>query len=106
MTTISSSIHAAITPGSAVALTEDIRDADKAMPVLAAGTRAIVSYITGTRATVIVQPVVTAKPYKGGRRAGLTTTGGKMRTIPLDKLAPISDGWQFFEPTGCIGSRA
>ena len=94
----------AITPGIAATITADVMDADKSLPVLKAGTRVIVSYITIERATVIVQPVVTARPYKGKARAGLTMSGGKMRTVPLNKLAPIADGWQFFEPAGCIGS--
>lgn len=86
-----------IAPGIAVTLTADVADADKTMLVLAAGTRAIVSYITGQRATVIVQPVVTARPIKDKRRAGLTMMGGRIRTVPLDKLVPIPDGWQLFE---------
>lgn len=91
-----------ITPGSAVALIEDVTDADKALPILAAGTRAIVSYITigkdnRPRATILVQPIVTARPDKGKARAGLTMTGGRIRTVPLDKLARIEDGWQLFE---------
>ena len=101
---MSANTSAAITPGTAATITADVADADKSLPVLKAGTRVIVSYITIERATVIVQPVITAKPYKGQKRAGLTTTGGKMRTVPLNKLTPIPDGWQFFEPAGCIGS--
>lgn len=98
-----------IIPGTAATLMADVLDADKTLPILKAGTRVIVSYImmgrdNRQRATVIVQPIVTAKPYKGNARAGLTTAGGKLRTVPLDQLAPIQDGWQFFDPEGCIGS--
>jgi len=99
-----------VRPGTAATLMADVRDAaDKTLPILKAGTHVIVSYITmGTdhrqRAIVIVQPIVTAKPYKGNARAGLTTTGGKLRTVLLDQLTLIPDGWQFFEPVGLIGS--
>ena len=94
-----------LTPGTAATITADVKDTDKSLPILTKGTRIIVSYITLERAVVIVQPVVTARPYKGKARAGLTTTGGKLRTVPLAALKPIPDGWQFFEPEGCIGSR-
>jgi hypothetical protein len=95
-----------ITPGSAATVTADVTDTDKSLPILRAGTRVIISYITIDRATVIVQPIVTARPIKGGdTRAGLTTTGGTMRTVPLSQLTPIMDGWQFFEPAGYIGSE-
>ncbi len=103
--TTDKTIMQAITPGSAVTLTEDVTDTDKALPILKAGTRAIVSYLVGPRATVIVQPIITARPDKGMKRSGLTMTGGKIRTVPLSALAPIPDGWQFFEPAGCIGSE-
>jgi len=99
-----------VRPGTAATLMADVRDAaDKTLPILKAGTHVIVSYITmgadhRQRATVIVQPIVTAKPYKGNARAGLTMTGGKLRTVLLDQLTPIPDGWQFFEPVGLIGS--
>lgn len=81
-----------ITPGTAATIT-------------ATGERVIVSYITVELATVIVQPQVIARPYKGATRAGLTTTGGKMRTVQISELTAIADGWQLFEPAGCIGSE-
>lgn len=74
-----------ITPGDAVTIT-------------ATGEHAIVSYLLGNRATILVHPVVTAQPDKGKAHAGLTTTGGKLRTVALDQLTPIVDGWQLFEP--------
>jgi hypothetical protein len=90
-----------IRPLTAVAITADVTD--KALPTLPAGTRAIVSYIFADRAAVIVQPTLTTRPGKGQRRAGLGTTGGKLRIVPLDVLETIVDGWQFFEPAGCTG---
>ena len=90
--------HSTITPGTAATITADVADADKSLPILKAGTHVIVSTTFVDRATVIVQPTVTARPHAGGRQAGLVTTKGTMRTVPLNKLEPIANGWQLFEP--------
>ena len=87
-----------IRPGTAATVTEDVADKDKSLPVLPAGTRVIVSTTFVDCASVIVQPTVTARPHAGRRQAGLATTGGTIRTVPLSKLEPIANGWQLFEP--------
>lgn len=93
-----------IAPGTAAMVTADVTDTDKSLPILRAGTHVIVSYLTMDRATVIVQPTVLARPTEGNAIAGLVITGGKMRTVPLDKLSPIANGWQLFEPGDPIRS--
>lgn len=87
-----------IRPGTAATVTADVTDKDKSLPILRAGTHVIVSMTFANHASVIVQPTIRARPNAGGRQAGLEITGGKMRTVPLDKLEPIANGWQLFEP--------